>query len=117
MLIRPALLVLAIVGALGRSDCLTCLNRIGYGTRNSVRRFVDIKFLVDILRDRLNLCPQFLLNLVQVETIIPVNEVDRKSQVSKTSRSTNSVEVSFSVLGEIEIDDHVDGLDIDTTSQ
>lgn len=37
--------------------------------------------------------------------------------MSKTARSTNSVKICFCVFGKVEIDDNVDGLDINTTSQ
>lgn len=37
--------------------------------------------------------------------------------MSKSARTTNSVEISFGILGEIEVDDHVHGLDIDATRE
>jgi hypothetical protein len=37
--------------------------------------------------------------------------------MSETATSTDSMEISFCVFGEIEIDDNVDGLDVDTTGE
>lgn len=37
--------------------------------------------------------------------------------MSETATSTNSMEIGFCVFGEIEIDDNVDSLDVDTTSE
>lgn len=84
---------------------------------NGIRGLVDIEFLVDRLRNRLDLCAELLLNLVEIETVIPVDEVDRQTQMSKTSGSANSVQVGLSVLWEVEVDDHVNRLDIDTSGE
>ena len=37
--------------------------------------------------------------------------------MSETTTSTDAMEIGFCVLGEIEIDDDVDGLDVDTTGE
>lgn len=111
------LLVLFLIVVLAWSDCLAWLRGIGYWARNSVRRFINVKLFVDILRNRLDLCAQFLFNSVQVEAIIPVDKVDRKSQMPKTPRPTNSVKIRFGILREVKIYDNVDCLNIDTTSQ
>lgn len=37
--------------------------------------------------------------------------------MSKSTRSTNSVEIGFCILGEVEIDDNVDSLDVNASSQ
>jgi hypothetical protein len=58
-----------------------------------------------------------LFDLVQIEPIFPVNEVDSKTQVSETARATNTVEVGFSILWEVKVDDNIDCLNIDTASQ
>jgi hypothetical protein len=86
-------------------------------TRDVLRRIVDVKVLVDVLRNGLNLGAQLLLNLVQIETIIPVDQVDGQTQVTETSRTTDTVKISLGILGEVEVDDDVDRLDIDTTGQ
>lgn len=65
----------------------------------------------------MNLSPELLLDLVQVEPVLVGDEVDGKSQVSETARTTDTMKVGFRVLGEIKVDDDVDGLDIDTTGE
>ena len=37
--------------------------------------------------------------------------------MSKSSRPTDAMEIGFSILGEIKVDDNVDGLNINTTCQ
>lgn len=49
---------------------------VRYRTWNIIGAFVDIEILVYRWRDWLNLRPQLLLNLIQVEAIIPVDQVD-----------------------------------------
>ena len=105
--VMPLLSMMAL--ALGR--------RIRNRSWNGVRGLVDVKFLVDGWRNRLDFRTELLLDLVQVKTVFPVDEVDRQAKVTKTSRTTDSVKVGLCILGEIEIDDDVNGLDINTSSQ
>ena len=65
----------------------------------------------------MDLRSQLLLNAVQVETIFPVDQVDSKTEVTETSRSTDAMEVGLRVLWKIEIDNNVDSLNIDTTGE
>lgn len=46
------------------------------GTRDALRRLIDVELLLDGLGNRLDLGPKFLLDLVQVEAVIPVDQVD-----------------------------------------
>lgn len=45
------------------------------------------------------------------------DEVDRQTQVPKTSGAPDPVEVGLSVLGEVEIDYYVHRLDVNTTGE
>src|SRR5205085_720985 len=45
------------------------------------------------------------------------DQIDRDSQMSKASRAANSVQISFSHFGEIEVDDNIDGLNVNATSK
>ena len=45
------------------------------------------------------------------------NEVDSNSKMTVSAGSTNSVKISLRVLGEVEVYDHVDGGDVDTTCE
>lgn len=49
--------------------------------------------------------------------IIVGDEVDRETQVPETTRAADAVQICLGVLREIEVDDHVHGLDIDTAGE
>ena len=69
------------------------------------------------LRDGLNLSSQLLLYLVQVESIVVRDEVDGKSKMSVSSRSPYAMQVGLGVLWEVEVDNHVHCLDVNTPSK
>ena len=75
----------------------------------------DVEALVDLLGDGLDLGAEFLLDLVQVKAIFVRDEIDGETKVSEPTRTTDTVKVSLRVLREIEVDDDVDRLKIDTT--
>jgi hypothetical protein len=77
----------------------------------------NIKSSINGLGNRLDFRSELLLNLIQVETILVCNKVDSQAQMSKSTRTTNTMKVSFAVLGEIKVDDDVYCLNIDTTSK
>jgi hypothetical protein len=60
---------------------------------------------------------EFVLNRKQVVLVVLSDEVDGQTEMSKTTRPSNSVQVGLSVLREVEVDDHIDRNDIDTTSE
>ena len=90
---------------------------VGNGARNVLGRIIDVELLVNVLGDGLDFSAQLLLDLVQVESILPVDQIDSQTQVTESSGTTDTMEISFSVLREVKVDHHVHGLDIDTTSQ
>lgn len=102
LLLRSSLLLLLL---------LTCLALVVAPAR------CDIQASVDVLWDGHDLRSELLLNLVQVEAVLIRDEVDRQTQVSETARPTDTVEVRLAILGEVEIDDDVDGLDVDTARE
>ena len=87
------------------------------GARNVFGVVINVKGLVDSSRDGLNFSTKIALDIVQVETIVPVDQVNSKTQVTIASRSTNTMQIGLSILREIKVDDNVDGLDINTTCQ
>lgn len=93
------------------------LGWVGNGARNIFGRIIDVELLVDVLGDRLNLSSQLLLDLVQVETVFPVDQVNSETKVTETTRTTNTVQIGLRILGEIKVDDDVDRLNIDTSGQ
>lgn len=77
----------------------------------------DIKCTIDVLRDGGNLRAELLLDTVEVKAIFVRYEVDGEAQMSEPTGATNTMKVRFRVFGEIKVDDDVDGLNIDTTSE
>lgn len=77
----------------------------------------DVQSSVDRGGDGLDLGTEFLFNTVEVESIFVRYQVDGESEVTVSSGTTDPVEVRLGVLGEVEIDDDVDCLDIDTSSE
>jgi hypothetical protein len=75
----------------------------------------NIKSSINSLRDGLDLRSKLLFNLIQIETILIGNKIDSQTQMPKSARTTNTMKVSFAVLGEIKVDDNVYCLNIDTT--
>jgi hypothetical protein len=65
----------------------------------------------------LDLRPELLLNLIQIEPILECHKIDRETKVTKTSRTTNTMQVGLAVFREIKVDDNIHGLDIDTTGE
>lgn len=90
---------------------------IGNWARDIFRGIIDIEVLVNRLRDGLNFGAKVAFNVVEVEPIIPVDQVNRQTQVSETTRSSDTMQVGFGVFGEVKVDDNIDGLDINTTSE
>lgn len=99
---------------------------------------------IDDLWNWLDLSAQFLFDLVQSESektaaiqlgqeraaaesffllvllVLPVvigDEIDGNAQVTEAAGTTDTMQVGLGHLGEVEVDDHVDGLDVDTTGE
>jgi hypothetical protein len=59
------------------------------------------------------LCPQLLLDLVQVVTVVVRDEIDRHAEVPEAPRPPNAMEIRLGVAREVEVDHYVHRLDID----
>lgn len=81
-----------------------------HGLRNVERR-------LDLGWDGLDLSAQLLLNLVKIETVVIRDEVDGQTQVPKAPRAPNTMEVGLTVLGEIKVDHHIHGLDVNSSGE
>jgi hypothetical protein len=60
---------------------------------------------------------QLILNLEEVLLIVICNEVNCKTKMTKSSRSTYSVKVCFGESRKVKIDDYIDSLNIDTSGK
>ena len=77
----------------------------------------DVEALVDVPGDGLDLCAQLRLDPVERESVIIGDQVDGHSEMAVSAASPDPVQVSLGHLGEVEVDDHVDGLDVDTAGE
>lgn len=80
------------------------------------RRLRNVQLWVDFLGNCLDLGREVGFNLVDVVTIVVGNEVNRETEMTKTARTSDAVKIRLRILGEIEVDYDVHGLNIDTTS-
>lgn len=87
------------------------------GAGNALGVLIDVQALVNASGDGLDLGTEIALNVVEVETILPVDQVDSQTKVAVAARTTNSVQVGLGILGEVKVDDNVDSLNIDTTGE
>ena len=72
--------------------------------------FGDVQAFVDDFGDGSDLRAQFLLDAVQCKAIVISNQIDCHAQVTESSGTTNSVQVGLGHLGEVKVDDHINGL-------
>lgn len=77
----------------------------------------SIEIGIDLLGDGLHGNIEFLFDFDEVILVIVGDEIDGDTQVSETSGTSDTMQVGFGVLREIEIDDHVDGLHVNTTCE
>lgn len=104
-------------GALSLAGWFSFGTKFVLWARYILRGVVGIELLVDGLWNRCNFGAKFLLNLVQIEAILPIDQVYGYPQMSITSRSTNTMKICLRILRKVKIDHHIDGLNIDSTSQ
>lgn len=87
------------------------------GPGDALRILVNVEALVDTSGDGLDLGTEIALNVVEIEAILPVDQVNGKTKVTVATGTTNSVQVGLGILREIKVDDNVDSLDVDTASE
>ena len=77
----------------------------------------SIKVLVDVLWDGLDLGVQIVLDAEHVILVLFANEIDRQTQVAKSARTTDSMQVGVGLSWEVKVDDNVHRDDVYTTSE
>ena len=77
----------------------------------------DVEALVDHLGDGADLRAELVLDSVQGEAVVVCNEVEGDTEVAEAAGPTDAVEVGLCHLGEVEVDDDIDCLDVDTTGE
>lgn len=99
------------------SRFLALRDRVRNWPWNGFWRIINIELLVDSLWYWLNLGSKLLFDPVEIETVIPVDQVDSQAKMAESTRASDAMEICLGILREIEVDNHVDSLDIDTASE
>ena len=73
--------------------------------------------MIIYLGNGLDFRAQFVLDAVKGKAILVRDQIDGNAQVAESTRTTDSVQVRLGHLRKIEIDDHSDSLNVDTTSE
>ena len=60
---------------------------------------------------------EFGFDFVQGESVVVGDQVDCHTEMAEPSGPTDSVQVGLRHLGEVEVDDDIDCLDVDTTGE
>ena len=53
----------------------------------------------------------------QVQSVIIGDEVDGQAKVAEAAGATHTMKVGLSILGEVKVNDHVHGLDVNASSK
>jgi len=77
----------------------------------------DVEALVDDLGDGADLRAELVLDPVQGEAVVVRDEVEGDAEVAEAAGPTDAVEVGLRHLGEVEVDDDVDCLDVDAAGE
>lgn len=75
----------------------------------------NIQTAVNHWRNCANLRTKFLFHFSKRMPIFVGDQIDRQAQVSKTTRSSNSMEIGLTVLGKVKVDHDIDRLNVDTS--
>lgn len=109
------------------------------GTSSNLVRFFDltigdVQLRIDRFWNRCNRSLEFAFDTTQRITIVVRNEIDRDTEMTETTRSEKkkimrimiscnknipsyTMQIRFRVAWKVKVDDDVDGLNVDTTSQ
>lgn len=77
----------------------------------------NVKALVDNLGNGFDFGAEFGFNFVQGESVVVGDQVDCHTEMAEPSGPTDSVQVGLRHLGEVEVDDNIDSLDVNTAGQ
>ena len=86
-------------------------------SRSTHSALLRVERRVNLRRNGQDLRSKLLLGLVQVVAVVVRDQVHSQTQMSEATRSANAVQVRLAVLGEVEVDDDVHSLDIDSACE
>lgn len=96
---------------------VTSRPEVGNGPRNRLGILVDVETLVNGGRNGLDFSAQVTFNVVEVEPVIPVDQVDGQTKMAVTARATDTMKICLGILWEVKVDHHIDSLNVDTTRE
>jgi len=76
-----------------------------------------VQGFVNVPWDWSDFSAQLLLNSVEGESVVVGDQVDGDTKVAEPATSADPVQVGLGHLREVEVDDNVDGLDVDTPGE
>lgn len=76
-----------------------------------------VQIFVNILGDRVDGGVEFILDFEHVMLIILSNEIDRNTKMTKPTRTPYPMQVGVRRPREVEIDDHIDRQNVDTSRE
>ena len=63
----------------------------------------------------MNLSAQLLFDFVEIESVIPIDQVDSQAEVTKSTRATDTVQIGLGILREVKVDHNIDSLDVNAS--
>ena len=85
-----------------------------------IKFFIDsdgVQIFINITWNRFYLSVQLILNLEHILLIVFSDEIDSKTEMSKSTGSSDSMQIGFGISCKIEIDNDIYCLDIDTSRE
>ena len=76
-----------------------------------------IECLINLWWDGLDFSAKLMFDTIEVVSVLKGDEVDGKTKMTETTRSTDSVQVCLRVLREIKVDNNIHRLYIDTSCE
>lgn len=76
-----------------------------------------VEVLVDVLRNRLNLGLQLILDLEHIALIVVGDKIDSETEMTEATRATDTMQVGLSIFGIVKVDDNVDRQNINTARE
>lgn len=77
----------------------------------------NVESFIDIPRNGSNFGAQLLFYAMQGKSVIIGDQVNRYTKVTEPATSSNPMQVSLGHLREVEVDDNIDSLNVDTTCE
>jgi len=82
-----------------------------------VLELADIEAAINVGWNCSDFGAELLFHMSQRMSVVVCNQIHSQTQVPETTGTSDTMKVGLAVLGKVEIDNYIDGLDIDTSSE